>query len=55
MWCMMCNQDDTNPTIDRIAAADMIVFGGSPVDSIQYELAKNEAAMKELESLGNKL
>ena len=51
------DQDDTNPTIDKITAADVILFatpvywwqlknkkvgtivvGGSPVDSIQYEL-----------------
>jgi len=38
------DKDDTNPTIDKIATADMILFAtpvywcGSPVDSIQYEL-----------------
>ena len=57
------DNDDTNPTIDKIAAADMILFttpvywwgmqlknkkvgviavGGSPVDSIQYELINKQ-------------
>ena len=55
------DQDDTNPTIDKIVAADMILFttpvywwgmsaqlklvivvGGSPVDSIQYELIQKQ-------------
>ena len=116
------DNDDTNPTIDKIAAADMILFatpvywwgmsaqlkqvidkcycrgmqlkgkkagvivaGGSPVDNIQYELirkqfecmagylswdmlfqksyyatdrdelAKNTAAIEELEDLGKKI
>ena len=103
------DNDDTNPTIDKIAAADMIllkqvidkcycrgmqlkgkkagviVAGGSPVDNIQYELirkqfecmagylswdmlfqksyyatdrdelAKNTAAIEELEDLGKKI